>query len=337
MTTTQAALPGLPAPELEARLAGGIGQVLFGMESAIHGLCLALVAQGQVLVEGVPGLGKTLLAKTLARQLRGRFKRIQCTADMMPSDMTGIHVYNSDKRAFDLLPGPLFADVVLVDEINRTGPKTQSALLQAMEEGAITIDRETYALPPDYFIIASQNPHELEGTYPLPESQLDRFLLRLTLTYPDAATERRVLAAYDHPGGGHRAAEEAIAPLPDGLLDAARRQAAAVRVADAVYDYVAAIAAASRNHTAVSLGLSTRGALALMRCTRVEAALRGGDFATPDDVKAVAPAVMAHRLILTPEAMLEGDDGVAMTQMILGQVPVPRDSAPEDWAPLDAD
>jgi MoxR-like ATPase len=274
-----------PAQDLEARLLSGLGSVLFGMQDAIHGLCLALVAKGQVLVEGVPGLGKTLLAKTLARQLGGRFKRIQCTADMMPSDMTGIHVYNSEKRAFELLPGPLFADLVLVDEINRTGPKTQSALLQAMEEGCITIDRDTYALPPDYFIIASQNPHELEGTYPLPESQLDRFLLRLTIGYPDAATEQRVLRAYDHPGGGHLEAERPIEALPEGLVDTAREQAAAVVVSEAVYSYVVAIAEASRNQGAISLGLSTRGALALMRCARVEAALRGGDFATPDDVK----------------------------------------------------
>jgi len=245
----------------------------------------------------------------------------------MPSDMTGIHVYNSDKRAFDLLPGPLFADVVLVDEINRTGPKTQSALLQAMEEGCITIDRDTYALPRNYFIIASQNPHELEGTYPLPESQLDRFLMRLTLDYPDAATEQQILKAYDHPGGGHLEAEKAIEALPEGLVDAAREQAAAIVVSDAVYGYVVAIAEASRHHSAISLGLSSRGALALMRCARVEAALRGGDFVTPDDVKAVARAVIAHRLILTPEAMLEGKDGAVMADVILGQVEVPRDSA----------
>jgi len=317
----------IPARELEMRLNSGLGNLVFGMESAIHSLCLALVAKGQVLVEGVPGLGKTLLAKTLAHQLRGRFKRIQCTADMMPSDMTGIHVYNSDKRAFDLLPGPLFADVVLVDEINRTGPKTQSALLQAMEEGCITIDRDTYALPRNYFIIASQNPHELEGTYPLPESQLDRFLMRLTLDYPDAATEQQILKAYDHPGGGHLEAEKAIEALPEGLVDAAREQAAAIVVSDAVYGYVVAIAEASRHHSAISLGLSSRGALALMRCARVEAALRGGDFVTPDDVKAVARAVIAHRLILTPEAMLEGKDGAVMADVILGQVEVPRDSA----------
>lgn len=315
-----------PAQDLEARLLSGLGSVLFGMQHAIHGLCLALVAKGQVLVEGVPGLGKTLLAKTLARQLRGRFKRIQCTADMMPSDMTGIHVYNGEKRAFELLPGPLFADLVLVDEINRTGPKTQSALLQAMEEGCITIDRDTYALPPDYFIIASQNPHELEGTYPLPESQLDRFLLRLTIDYPDAATEQQVLRAYDHPDGGHLEAERPIDALPEGLVETAREQAAAVVVSEAVYSYVVAIAEASRSQGAISLGLSTRGALALMRCARVEAALRGGDFATPDDIKVVARAVMAHRLILTPEAMLEGMDGASMTDTILGQVQVPRDS-----------
>jgi len=316
-----------PAQDLEARLGEGLGRVLFGMELTIHGLCLALVAKGQVLVEGVPGLGKTLLAKTLARQLRGRFKRIQCTADMMPSDMTGIHVYNSERRAFDLLPGPLFADVVLVDEINRTGPKTQSALLQAMEEGCITIDRDTYALPADYFIIASQNPHELEGTYPLPESQLDRFLLRLTIGYPDPDEERQVLRAYDHPGGGHAEVEKAVEALPEGLVDEAREQAAQVVVSDAVYSYVVAIAAASRNHSAVSLGLSTRGALALMRCARVEAALRSGDYVTPDHVKAVARAVVAHRLILTPEAMLEGINGDSLTDVILGQIPVPRDSA----------
>jgi MoxR-like ATPase len=316
-----------PAQDLKARLEVGLGRVLFGMESTIHGLCLALVAKGQVLVEGVPGLGKTLLAKTLARQLRGRFKRIQCTADMMPSDMTGIHVYNSERRAFDLLPGPLFADVVLVDEINRTGPKTQSALLQAMEEGCITIDRDTYALPADYFIIASQNPHELEGTYPLPESQLDRFLLRLTIGYPDPDKEQQVLRAYDHPGGGHAEAEKTVEALPEGLVDEARAQAAQVVVSDAVYSYVVAIAAASRNHSAVSLGLSTRGALALMRCARVEAALRSSDYVTPDHVKAVARAVVAHRLISTPEAMLEGMNGDSLTDDILGQVPVPRDSA----------
>jgi MoxR-like ATPase len=315
-----------PAQRLKRQIEANFGKVIFGLEPAIHGLTLALIARGQVLLEGVPGLGKTLLAKTLAQMLSGTFKRIQCTADMMPSDLTGIHVYNPDKRGFELIPGPLFADVVLVDEINRTGPKTQSALLQAMEEGAITIDRETYELTPDFFIIASQNPHEFEGTYPLPESQLDRFLLRLQLGYPSPACEMRILAAYDRPGGGHRCAA-ALEPLDAAQISRAREQAAAIHVSDAVYDYSTRIAAASRAHHQISLGLSPRGLLALMRCARVEAALRGGDFVTPDDIKAVAVPVMAHRLILSPEAVLEGVRPDELSVAILDGVEVPRTRA----------
>ena len=218
-----------PAQELKQQLETNFSKVIYGLEPTIHGLTLALIAQGQVLLEGVPGLGKTLLAKTLAQMLSGKFKRIQCTADMMPSDLTGIHVYNANKHCFELIPGPLFADVVLVDEINRTGPKTQSALLQAMEEGSITIDRETYELAPDFFIIASQNSHEFEGTYPLPESQLDRFLLRLQLAYPDRDCEKQILAAYDRPGGGHRRPDCAQEALPGArrVRTRLRRRAAA--------------------------------------------------------------------------------------------------------------
>ncbi len=312
------------AEDLEQTLKQNLGTVLFGLESVIHGVCLALVAKGHVLLEGVPGLGKTLLAKSLARQLKGQFKRIQCTADMMPSDLTGIHVYNTDTNTFELLPGPLFADVVLVDEINRTGPKTQSALLQAMEEGSITLDRKTYSLPDEFFVVAAQNPHEFEGTYPLLEAQLDRFLVRLNLDYPDDAIEKQVLRAYDRPGGGHSQAESGMLPLADGLVARAREQVRKVFVSEALYDYDTAIAAATRNHPHVSLGLSTRGALALMRCARVEAALRGEDFVTPDDIKAVAKAVMGHRLILTPDAVLEGIGSDHVLASILGQVEVPR-------------
>jgi MoxR-like ATPase len=315
-----------PAQELKGQLETSFGKVIYGLEPTIHGLTLALIARGQVLLEGVPGLGKTLLAKTLAQMLSGKFKRIQCTADMMPSDLTGIHVYNPEKRSFELIPGPLFADVVLVDEINRTGPKTQSALLQAMEEGSITIDRETYELAPDFFIIASQNSHEFEGTYPLPESQLDRFLLRLQLAYPDRDCEKRILAAYDRPGGGH-SHPAAIAPLTEDLIARSREQAAAIHVADAIYDYATRIAAASRTHHQISLGVSPRGILALMRCARVEAALRGAEFVTPDDVKAVAGPVMAHRLILNPEAVLEGIRPEDLCGAILDSVEVPRTEA----------
>jgi len=313
-----------PAYELEKHLQNNIGQTLFGMNEVIHGLCIGLVAKGHTLVEGVPGLGKTLVAKTLSRHLRGEFKRIQCTADMMPSDLTGIHVYNADTRSFELLEGPLFADVVLVDEINRTGPKTQSALLQAMEEGGITLDRKTYSLPEEFFVIASQNPHEFEGTYPLLESQLDRFLIKIKIDYPDAETEKQVLRAYDHPGGGHDNVTHGSEALPENILKDARDQAATVYVSDTIYNYCLALAQATRSHQNVSLGMSTRGALALMRCARVEAATRNGDFVTPDDIKTVARMVMSHRLILTPDALLEGKTGEQMTTSILDQIEVPR-------------
>lgn len=311
------------AQQLKQTITCGVSQVIYGMEETIHGLTIALIAKGQVLLEGFPGLGKTLLAKTFASMLGGQFRRVQCTADMMPSDLTGIHIYNADTRRFDLLPGPLFADVVLVDEINRTGPKTQSAFLQAMEEGCITIDRETYQLAPDFFVLAAQNPHEFEGTFPLPESQLDRFLLRLQLDYPDPDCEREVLKAYDHPGGGHRHLLP-VETLPAELIAKARAQTAQIHVSDAVYDYATRIAAATRSHNQISLGLSPRGALALMRCARVEAALRGAEFVTPDDIKVVARPVMAHRLILTPDAVLEGVNTTDLSAALLENVDVPR-------------
>lgn len=322
-----------PAQGLKTSMQEALGNYLFGMEDTIHYLCLALIARGHVLLEGVPGLGKTLLAKTLATHLGGTFKRIQCTADLMPADITGIHVFDSSKNEFVFMPGPLFADVVLVDEINRTGPKTQSALLQAMEETAVTLDRDTHVLPDNFFVIASQNPHEFEGTYPLPESQLDRFLLRLDMTYPRAEMEEQVLRRYNKPGGGHVVQD--IAPYPQDSLTQARAQVEAVFIDDDIYRYVLGIATASRNHHQVELGLSTRGALGLMRCARIEAALQGQEFVTPDHVKAAAPVVMAHRLMLTADAMLEGVTAQDIVGAILAQVNVPRgenrttNSAPE--------
>lgn len=325
-----------PAEELKQQLNHTIGQAVFGAEELIHGLCLALISGGHVLLEGVPGVGKTLLAKTLASQLGGEFKRIQCTADLMPSDMTGVHVFNEQSRAFELVQGPLFANVVLVDEINRTGPKTQSALLQAMEESFITIDRESYALPDNFLVIASQNPHEFEGTYPLPESQLDRFLLRMIISYPDANHEMQVLQTYDKPGGGHAVAASTTAGTTTpavSLIQQAREQVTGVHVSDVLYQYVVSIANASRAHQNISLGLSTRGALGLMRCARVHAALRGAEFVTPDDVKSVAPSVMAHRLILTPEATLENTDTQALVESVFSQVEVPREFSEAGTAP----
>ena len=313
-----------PAQDFEAHLLNNSGRVVFGAEDIIHSICIALVAQGHVLLQGVPGLGKTLLAKTLAAQLGGDFRRIQCTADLMPSDMTGINVFNAVDNKFTFMPGPLFSDVLLVDEINRTGPKTQSALLQAMEEYRVTIDRETHQLSDKFFVIATQNPHEFEGTYPLPESQLDRFMLQLNMTYPSADMEQEVLRRYDTPGSTHKQDID-VPPLPDNMLSAAREQATNIHVSDAIYKYVSDIANASRVHAQVNLGLSSRGSLALMRAARIETALRGGDFVTPDDIKAVANSVMAHRLLLSPDAALEGIESTSIVEAIFNQVDVPRD------------
>ena len=309
--------------QLGEKIQQQLGQVVFGLEEAIRGLTIALVAGGHVLVEGVPGLGKTLLAKSFSSQLGGKFKRIQCTADLMPSDITGIHIFRPNQNNFELVPGPLFADVLLVDEINRTGPKTQSALLQAMEEGKVTIDRTTYPLSENFMLIASQNPSDFEGTYPLPESQLDRFLIKLDIHYPEKAGETMVLKSYDKPGGGHSQLTDTTA-LADGLLQQARDEAAAIHVSDAVYQYAVELSHASRIHPLVNLGLSTRGALGLMRCARVVACLRGADYVSPDDIKTMAVPVMGHRLLLTPDAVLEGTQAADVVAAILDQVDVPR-------------
>src|SRR3954447_6307302 len=210
---------------LESRLASELGRVVVGAQVSIRALVIALVSQGHVLVQGVPGLGKTLLAKTLARTLGGEFKRIQGTPDLMPSDITGVHVFDETQRNFVFRPGPLFADVVLVDEINRAGPKTQSALLEAMEERQVSVEREVLALPADFLVLATQNPREFEGTYPLPESQLDRFMLRIDVDYPDRASEAEILARY---GGMQTAAQttlESVGALDPALLTRARAEA----------------------------------------------------------------------------------------------------------------
>jgi len=313
-----------PASSLEQQLRTQLETVVFGMDHVIHGLCIGLIAGGHLLLQGVPGIGKTLLAKSVAAALGGSFSRVQCTADLMPSDITGIHIFSREEKKFEFVPGPLFASVVLVDEINRSGPKTQSALLQAMEEFQVTIDRKTYSLPQDFLVIATQNPRDFEGTFPLPESQLDRFLMRLDVDYPVAAMEHKVLRTYDL-RGGHFNATAPIAPLAGEVLALARAQVAKVHVSEAIYGYVTDIAATSRNHPQINLGLSTRGALALMRCARIAAALRDAEFVAPDDVKAMARFVLPHRLMLTPDAALEGVGDLQVAQSILDSVKVPRE------------
>lgn len=312
------------AQNLRDQIGKQLDNLVFGLTEAIDGLTIALVARGHVLIEGVPGLGKTLLAKSFAVHTGGQFKRIQCTADLMPSDITGIHIFRTDQNQFELIPGPVFADVLLVDEINRTGPKTQSALLQAMEEGAVSIDRKTYPLSENFMVIASQNPADFEGTYPLPESQLDRFLLKLELKYPEQQDEIRILQTYDRPGGGHVQLSSDIQPIDEQLIARAREEATQIHAADSLYQYALDIGQASRVHPQVSLGLSTRGALSLMRCARVQACLQGRDFVTPDDIKALAVPVMSHRLLLTPDTVLEGIQAPDIINSLLEQVEVPR-------------
>jgi MoxR-like ATPase len=311
--------------QLESALARELGRAVIGAERAVRALTIALIARGHVLVQGVPGLGKTLLAKSLARVLGGEFKRIQGTPDLMPSDITGIHIFDQARREFVFRPGPLFADVVLVDEINRAGPKTQSALLEAMEERQVSIEREAFRLPEDFLVIATQNPREFEGTYPLPESQLDRFMLRIDMVYPARELEAEVLSRY----GARMAAVPADVVgqqerIERSLLAAARTEAEQIHVADALAGYVLDLATASRQHPRVSLGLSTRGALALLKAARIAAGLRGADFVTPDDVKDVAVWAMAHRIVPTPEAALEGTSDVELVTALLTDTPVPR-------------
>ena len=309
--------------QLDSELSRELGRVVVGAQASIRALIIALLARGHVLVQGVPGLGKTLLAKSLAHALGGEFKRIQGTPDLMPSDIIGVHVFDERERNFVFRPGPLFADVVLVDEINRAGPKTQSALLEAMEERQVSVERSVFALPADFMVLATQNPIEHHGTYPLPESQLDRFMLRIDVDYPERAAEIEVLERY---GGGEPSAPivAGLARLDRAMLDAARTELLQIHVSPALQEYVLDIACASREHGRLLLGLSTRGALALMRAARIAAGLRGADFVTPDDVKEVAVQVMAHRLVLSPEAALEGESDVDIVRGLLADTLVPR-------------
>lgn len=310
--------------QLRDLLVQELGRVVIGVEGTVDALMIALIARGHVLVQGVPGLGKTLFAKALARSLGGEFKRIQGTADLMPSDVIGVHVFDEAARGFAFRPGPLFADVVLMDEINRAGPKTQSALLEAMEERQVSVERTVLPLPPDFIVLATQNPREFEGTFPLPESQLDRFMLRVDMGYPARTAESEILARYGGVQTVAHAALDAVTVIDRTLLAQARESAERMHVSEALSNYVLDLAAATREHPRLALGLSTRGALALLKAARVVAGVREGEFVTPDDVKQVAPWVLAHRLVLTPEATLEGASDTEIVQSLLASTPVPR-------------
>ena len=297
-----------------------VTRVIQGKEQAIRLALVCLVSQGHLLIEDVPGVGKTTLAKALARSLGCDWHRIQFTPDLLPSDVTGVTVYNRQTGTFTFRPGGIFANVVLGDEINRASPKTQAALLEAMEERQVTVDSTTYRLPAPFMVIATQNPVEHEGTYPLPESQLDRFLLRIRMGYPDRAAEIDMLDAH---GGGNQAVDELLPVLSPVDVESMVETTKAVHVAPALKGYIVDLAAATRRHPALALGMSPRAALALQRAARALAASRGREYVVPDDIKALMGPVLEHRLALSADAQLSGGRGPDVLGEVLASVPVP--------------
>lgn len=322
-----------PAPEDDTELArqvqtlrtvadgvrANVGQVIVGKESTIDLLLITLLCEGHALIEDVPGLGKTIMAKALARSIGVSFARIQGTADLLPSDVTGISYFSQKAGDFEFRPGPIFAQIVLADEINRATPRTQSALLEAMQERQVTVDGQTMPLPQPFLLVATENPIELEGTFPLPEAQLDRFMVRLRVAYPSFDEERAILYRFKL-----TQPLDDLAPVVTGdevvrLLPVVR----AISVSQAVADYMLAIVRGTRQHPAVELGASPRAALALFRASQARAAIQGRDYVKPDDVKALAEPVLAHRLLTSAQSRLRGQNADQIIADVVGHTPVP--------------
>ncbi|MEH1900820.1 MAG: MoxR family ATPase [Nostoc sp.] len=307
------------------RLGQGLNQVVVGQSSLIQQLLVALLAGGHVILEGVPGTGKTLLVKVLAQLIQGEFRRIQLTPDVLPSDISGTNIFDLNSRNFTLKKGPIFTEVLLADEINRTPPKTQAALLEAMEEMQVTLDGESLPLPDLFWVIATQNPLEFEGTYPLPEAQLDRFLFKLVVDYPDQAAEKQMLLNRQAGFAARRLDISRLKPIATvAEILQARQAVKEVKVSEAIVDYLLALVRTSRQYPDLTLGASPRAAGAWLQTSQALAWLAGRDFVTPDDVKAVASPLLRHRLILKPEAMLDGLQMDAVIASVINQVPVPR-------------
>ena len=317
---TRQAAPSVP--EIAERVAKNVGQVIIGKRHEVRLAVLGLLCRGHILLEDIPGVGKTMMAKSLAKALGCTFSRIQFTPDMLPSDITGVSIYNPKTREFEFRPGPIMAQIILADEINRATPKTQSALLEAMEEGQVTIDGATYSLSNPFLIMATQNPIEYEGTFPLPEAQLDRFFIRIQIGYPKPAEELAILSAqqYQHPIQNLRQ----VVSLPELL--AVQQVVKEVYVAKEVKQYIINLITASRRHPDVYLGSSPRGSLALFRASQARAAMAGRDYVIPDDVKALAEVTLAHRIIVGPAARIKNITSRAIVQDILQTTPVPGSS-----------
>lgn len=308
------------------RLRQGMDTVILGQDQVKEQVLACLLAGGHALLEGVPGTGKTLLALALARLLGCRFRRIQFTPDLMPADLLGTSILNPKTQQFEFRPGPIFADLLLADEVNRTPPRTQAALLECMQEAAATVDGVRYRISPAFTVLATQNPVEFEGTYPLPEAQRDRFLMKVVIDYPAAADEASMLGAYAQ---GRRLHDEVVGALQpmmtrEELVASRRLIAQGVRVEPGIQDYILRIVTATRKDESVQIGAGPRASLALLEASRAKAALRGRDFVTPDDVKDMARPVLVHRITLSPEAEMEGlvlDD---LLKRIFESVEVPR-------------
>ena len=316
---------GQEARERLAAVRSEVAKAVVGQDAAVSGLLVALLCGGHVLMEGVPGVAKTLLVRSLAAALSVQTRRVQFTPDLMPGDITGSMVIDSHRGELSFREGPVFTNLLLADEINRTPPKTQSALLEAMEEGQVSVDGVSHSLPRTFLVAATQNPVEYEGTYPLPEAQLDRFLLKVVLPVPDRTQELEIVARHAAGFDPQDVPASGVAAVAGGEDIAAGRHAVRdVQVSTEVAGYVVDVVRATRQSPSLGLGASPRGAVALMRTARAWAWLSGRDFVTPDDVKALAQATLAHRLSLRPEAELEGVQVGAVLSSALGSVPVPR-------------
>ncbi len=304
--------------EFAARLSENVERVIVGKHDTIELLMVAMLCEGHILIEDVPGVGKTMLARALAISLGGQFKRLQCTPDLLPNDVTGVSVFNQKSAQFEFRPGPVFVNILLADEINRATPRTQSALLEAMQEQQVTVDGSTHALPRPFLVLATQNPIEYEGTFPLPEAQLDRFLIRITLGYPSAPDEKTLLVNLrrEHPilrlGPVAECAE---------LLEL-QKQVWEIHIDDTLQDYIVRLINSTRTHPDLALGASPRASLSLYKTAQALAGIRGRDHVLPEDVKTMAPAVLAHRLVLRPEAELRGRTTQAVMQELLAETPL---------------
>ena len=305
--------------EFAARVRENIQKVIVGRDEVIDLALVALLCEGHILIEDVPGIGKTTLARSIAASLGCTFRRIQFTPDLLPSDVTGVSFFNQKTQEFEFRPGPVMSQVVLGDEINRATPRTQSALLEAMQERQITVDGETYPLPRPFLVLATQNPIELEGTFPLPEAQVDRFLIKLPIGYPTEAEEHAILLRFERqdPLAG-------LAPVvtPDELIGM-QRQVRHVRVEESVRGYVVDVVRATRDHPDIQLGVSPRGTLALYNCAQALAAIRGREYVLPDDVKLLAPYVLTHRILISPATRLRGRRLADVLMDVIETVPVP--------------